>query len=256
MKSPQKENGFTAIANELLEQIIGFEFSKRQLSVVLCVIRMTYGYNKKSDSLSGWQIAEMTNLDRSDVSKTIKELTQMNVIIKHETGRQSHGVFINEISINKNYDSWSTVGKTPTVGKLPPLVKHPQTVGDLPIRPLVKHPTHKDNTKDIPKDIELKTYLSLCKEQNKKAIPESSKIFEFCEKAKIPSEFLVLAWNDFRDHFLENEKKQSNWVLTFTTYVKNNYLKVWYFNQQGECLLTSKGVALQNYLNNKAASNG
>lgn len=252
-KSPQKENGYTPIANELLEQFISFGFSKRQLQVVLAIVRMTYGYNKKQDALSGWQIAEITKLDRSDVSKTLNELVSMNVIFRHKTGRESHGVLVSELSINKDYSEWLTVGKTPTVGELPTVGKTPTvTVGKLPIRPLVKHPTHKDNTKDnkdkdARKPISLKTYLDKCKQENIKPIPENDVVFTIAEDSKIPLDFLRLGWLSFRDEFIENEdKKYKSWLQAFRNYVRNDYLKVWAFNKAGECYLTSKGVALNN----------
>ena len=115
--NPQKENGYTPIANELLEQIISFDFSKRQLLVLFAIIRMTYGYSKKSDALSRVQISKLTNLDRSHVSRALTELIEMNVIIKHETGRTSHGVLVNEVSINKFYNTWITDAKTAPVPK-------------------------------------------------------------------------------------------------------------------------------------------
>ena len=115
--NPQKENGYTPIANELLEQIISFDFSKRQLLVLFAIIRMTYGYSKKADALSRVQISKLTNLDRSHVSRALTELIEMNVIIKHETGRTSHGVLVNEVSINKFYNTWITDAKTAPVPK-------------------------------------------------------------------------------------------------------------------------------------------
>ena len=141
--APQKENGYTPIANELLEAIMLHGFSKRQLLIIMAICRMTFGYSKKSDALSGWQISKITGIDRSDISKSIDELSKINVLIKHESGRFSHGIFVNEVSINKYYDKWLTVGKLPTVGKSPPLVFQSITVGKSPTRPLVKHPTHK-----------------------------------------------------------------------------------------------------------------
>jgi phage replication O-like protein O len=261
-KSPQKENGYTPIANELLEQFISFNFSKRQLSVVLSVVRMTYGYNKKQDSLSGWQIAEMTKIDRSHVSKTINELVLMNVLIKHEEGRNSHGVFINEISINKDYSQWLTVADSATVAKTAPLLIHgitvaktaTVTVADSATQPLPKQPTHKDiktiketKEKDARKLITLKTYLENCKAENIKPIPEDDAVFNNAEESKIPLDFLRLGWLSFRDEFLENEdKKQKCWLQTFRNYVRNDYLKVWAFNKAGECYLTAKGTALNN----------
>lgn len=142
--NPQKENGYTPIANELLEQIMSFDFSKRQLLVLLAISRMTYGYSKKSDALSGWQIAKLTKLDRSSVSKTINELLELNVITKLDTGRVSHGVLVNEIAINKLYKDWLTVDKTSTVDKSSTVDKTSTvTVDKTSTQPLIKRPTHK-----------------------------------------------------------------------------------------------------------------
>jgi phage replication O-like protein O len=163
--NPQLENGYLKIANELLEQFMIYGFSSRQWSVVMAVVRMTYGYNKKSDALSGWQISKLTGIDRSHVSKTLAELINLNVIKKHNEGRVSHGSFVNEISINKNYDTWITVAKKATVAKTAPLPKSSitvaetatVTVAELATQPLPKQPTHKDISKynkNISKDIE------------------------------------------------------------------------------------------------------
>jgi len=222
--NPQKENGYTPIANELLEQIISFDFTKRQLQVILTIARMTYGYSKKSDALSGWQISEMTKLDRSDVSKTITELLKMNVIIKHEDGRQSHGVLVNEISINKFYKEWITVGKTPTVGKSPTVGNLPTvTVGNLPTEPLVKHPTHKA-IKTI------KQYISETpkKRTSKTVLPDD---FSISERVKL--------WAEKNGHknleaHLENFIISCNakgytyadWDSAFMGAIRNNWAKV------------------------------
>lgn len=159
MSLPQTEDGFTRLANELLDAIIRFDFTKRQYAVLLSVVRKTYGYNKKADALSIYQISVMTGIDRADTSRAVAELHAMNVLTKAETGRMAHGQIVPEISINKDYETWLTVGKSPSVvtdAKTPPVVKHHQwqnttnTDGVLPTPPVVKHHTHKDNyTKDI-----------------------------------------------------------------------------------------------------------
>lgn len=162
--NPQKEDGYTPIANELLEAILKADFSKRQLLVIMTIARMTYGYSRKSDALSGWQIASMTGLDRSNVSKAITELLDLNVIIKSDSGRESHGVFINSLSINKLYKNWLTVVKTTTVVESTTVVKlTPVTVVKTTTQPLLKQPTLESNktTKtnigktSIPKDFSI-----------------------------------------------------------------------------------------------------
>jgi phage replication O-like protein O len=143
--SPQKENGYTPIANELLEQFISFDFSKRQMIVILTVARMTYGYSRKTDALSRVQIAAMTKLDRAHVSRTIDELVNMNVLIKHEEGRVSHGVLVNELSINKNYSTWITDAKTAPVPKQHQCQNSTGTDADSAHELMPKEHTHKAN---------------------------------------------------------------------------------------------------------------
>jgi phage replication O-like protein O len=158
--SPQIEDGFTRIANELLHAIISFGFTKIQLLIIFSVIRMTYGYGKKQDALSGWQMSTMTGIDRSNISKTIDSLVSMNVLIKYESGRLSHGVFVHDIALNKYYDNWITVGNSTTVVKITPLVKQPNTVGNSTTQPLVKQPTHKERNKTKEIYIEVLDYLN------------------------------------------------------------------------------------------------
>jgi phage replication O-like protein O len=165
MTSPQIENGYTRIANELLDAILRYPFSRREYAVVMAIVRMTYGFNKKEDAISGWQLSEMTGIDRSHVSKTINELVKKNVLKKGDSGRISHGQAIALLSINKHYTAWITVAETATdtvadsytVAKTAPLPNQPstvaktatETVAELAEQPLPKQPTHKDIPKDI-----------------------------------------------------------------------------------------------------------
>jgi uncharacterized protein YdaU (DUF1376 family) len=88
----------------------------------------------------------------------------------------------------------------------------------------------------------LEEYINQCKQEGKAVIPEDDKVFEFATNANIPLEFLRIAWVAFRDEHLEKgDKKQADWVQTFRNYVRNDYVKVWAFNKDGECYLTTKG---------------
>jgi phage replication O-like protein O len=181
MNSPQIESGYTRIANELLDAIIAYPFSRREFAIVFALIRVTYGYQKKEDAISGWQLSEMTGIDRSHVSKTVADLVEKNIIRKSDSGRISHGQSVPFLSINKHYKQWLTVAEkatvrtvaktatetvadSATVAKTAPLPKQPrtvadsatETVADLAQRPLPKQPTHKEipkEIKEIPKEI-------------------------------------------------------------------------------------------------------
>lgn len=154
--SPQTENGYTRIANELLEAIMSYPFSRREFALILAIIRKTYGFSRKEDAVSGWQLSEMTKIDRSHVSKSLSSLIEKNIIHKSDRCRNSHGQEVHFLSLNKHYSEWTTVAETATVAKSAPLPKQPQTVAELATvtvaelahRPLPKQPTHKESIKE------------------------------------------------------------------------------------------------------------
>ena len=86
MASPQKENGYTPIANELLEAICRFPFSGSQLRIVLFLMRKTYGWSKKWDNISCSQFAIGTGLNPRTVKRELKKLESMNVINNTRSG--------------------------------------------------------------------------------------------------------------------------------------------------------------------------
>ena len=106
MSTPQIENGFTMIANELLEAILGGGFSHREQSVILAVIRKTYGYSKKEDDMSAAQIGAMCNLARPHVTATLNQLAQRNVINKRP------GRFGTIVGIQKDHRKWLSTEQT------------------------------------------------------------------------------------------------------------------------------------------------
>ena len=103
MASPQKENGYTSIANELLEQIYRRRFSASQLKILLLVIRFTYGFNRKTATLSNTFIAVGTGMHEITVSKEVGTLLRDNVLKLYKKP-SFHSSRI--IGINKDYDSW------------------------------------------------------------------------------------------------------------------------------------------------------
>lgn len=108
MANPQKENGYTAIANEILEHLALIRISGEARQVLDVIIRQTYGFQKKEDKISLSQFQEKTNLPRSNVCRAVSKLRLLNIIIiKKETTRNS----ITKYSLNKNYDSWVVVSK-------------------------------------------------------------------------------------------------------------------------------------------------
>jgi phage replication O-like protein O len=102
MASPQVENGYTRIANELLEALAKFRLSGNEYQVVLAIIRKTYGFGKKSDTISMGQISEVTGLKRQNVNRALKSLSSKLITGVIKTDYMG----INNISINKDYSQW------------------------------------------------------------------------------------------------------------------------------------------------------
>ncbi len=92
------DNGFTRIANELLEAVIAADLTARQLKVVLAVMRKTYGFGRVLDRISNVQIAEETGIHHTHICKAKNELIAMNILV-------SSG---NQLGINKVVSDWKT----------------------------------------------------------------------------------------------------------------------------------------------------
>lgn len=111
--SPQLENGYTSFANELIDKIIQFPFTSRQLKIMLAIMRKTYGYHKTHTYLRNEYICKMTDLEKSAVSKTLKQLKNMDCIIDYHQKDPSKPD--GTLGIQKDYFRWDkTVVKTTT----------------------------------------------------------------------------------------------------------------------------------------------
>lgn len=58
MASPQIENGYTTIANEILDHLYKQPLNGTELKVVMCILRYTFGFRRKSHKLSASFIAK------------------------------------------------------------------------------------------------------------------------------------------------------------------------------------------------------
>ena len=97
MKSPQIANGYTPIANELLEALVLYKLMQAEYKVVMAVIRRTYGYHKKMDAIGNSRIALMTGLERNHVGKVVRQLIKKQILLCNCEG------YKNSLGLNKNY---------------------------------------------------------------------------------------------------------------------------------------------------------
>lgn len=117
MASPQTHDGYTAIAHELMDAILGAGFNKREMAVVFGVLRKTYGYKKKIDHISNGQLSKITKISAPNVSRVVVELIEKQVLTEEEGEVFSHGQRIRKLGVNKNYEQWKTHAKTARVNQ-------------------------------------------------------------------------------------------------------------------------------------------
>lgn len=116
MANPQKENGYTAIANEILEALYKTPFNGTEFRIINVILRFTYGFSRKSHSLSESFISDATDIDKRNVRRELTGLIESKIVnvVKEATFTSSR-----EIEINKNYEEWRKGERV----KLPPVGK-------------------------------------------------------------------------------------------------------------------------------------
>ena len=95
------EDGYTRIADELIEELAKTDFSGRELRILLGVIRKTFGFRKPVDWIALSQFEEMTGIEKSNVSRTIKTLVERHILISDKRGHDR------KLGINPHVSEWT-----------------------------------------------------------------------------------------------------------------------------------------------------
>jgi phage replication O-like protein O len=103
MANPQKEHGYTAIANEILETIQQYKFNLNELKIVMCIWRFTYGFQRKDHEMSLTFIENHTGINRGRVNAALKNLEKQNIIRRTQEGGRNRS---NKYAFNKDYETW------------------------------------------------------------------------------------------------------------------------------------------------------
>ena len=265
-KSPQVEDGFTRVANELFDAVLRFGFTANQLSIVMAITRKTYGYNKKEDDMSASQIGELCGIMRQHVTTTLNDLFEMGVITKRP------GVYGSVIGIQKDYKKWSKLVKNPVnktspkSGQVSDIRTSPEIgqgvqdlLNDSPKSGQVDSPKSGHTIDNLPKEtkqkktrarektITLSDFLAECEKNGELPIPMDDPVFKYADEIKLPGEFLRLGWLEFKNQkMLDGAKPQKDWRQTFRVYVRKNWLGIWRIDRKtGGYILTDAGVQAQ-----------
>lgn len=155
------DDGYARLANMLLEEYAGADLTKRQFKVLLAVLRLTYGWNKKIDRISDSQISEIARLPVKRCNEAKLQLVEMNILIQR--GRQ--------FGPNKNVSEWripQNEGLSLNLGD-----KNSLKLGE-------RYPSKQGDTKDIiPKTVKTDPPKAPKGEFSKEVISQAKQVLEY-----------------------------------------------------------------------------
>ncbi|USH01104.1 replication protein [Grimontia kaedaensis] len=101
-RTASPDDGFYRVANQLGLALCRVHLSNRESRLVHAVMMKTYGFNKAMDWICRDQLAELTGIDITNISKVKMELVRRKILITK--GRK--------IGINPDTDEWDWVGQS------------------------------------------------------------------------------------------------------------------------------------------------
>jgi phage replication O-like protein O len=106
MANPQKENGYTAIANEIIEHLCWLKLTDYESRILHTLWRKTYGWNKKADVISLSQWSNATNISIHHIPRTLQLLEHRNLIIINRLQPK-----VIQYQFQKNFESWDKLSE-------------------------------------------------------------------------------------------------------------------------------------------------
>ena len=103
MEIPQLEHGFMRSAKEIVDELFKLPLNSTDQKVIWCVLRYTFGFNRKSHRLSASFIAQWSNCDLRSVKRALRKLQENKIIICMNSEKK--GVTA-ELMFNKNVRQW------------------------------------------------------------------------------------------------------------------------------------------------------
>lgn len=140
--SPQTENGYTMLANELYDALIHYRIPGEQRQVLDFIIRKTYGFRKKVDAIPLGQFVKATGIQKPHVVRALNSLFAKKIITIAKKGNDG----VSTYGFNKDYTQWKALPKKVT------LPKKAMTVAKKGNKSLPKKAPSKESTKENTKE--------------------------------------------------------------------------------------------------------
>ena len=189
MASPQVEDGYTKIANELQDYFCRYRIPGEERQVLDSIIRKTYGWEKIEDAISLSQFVEMTGMKKPNIIGAIKSLLSKKIIIVIQKDNRNGHIY----KINKDYETWQPLSKKITLSKK------------------IMNVIQKDNDV-IQKDNESLSKEIPTKETIKHLPKETTKAKKNIEAFSLPADIDPAVWDAFIEHRTKNGTKLTEYA--------------------------------------------
>ena len=214
MASPQKENGFTSIANELAEAFQRLHLSGNQWRLLWVILRLTYGWNKKTDYISLTTFEKCTGLNRWNFKQYLDDLFHREIIIRDNSG------YIIKYGLQKDYTKWKTSIKNNTS------IKNDTTIGiKNNTKTSIKNDTHK-RQKTI-KNTDMRSFdefWSVYPSRNGKKLGKDESLKVFMKIRREELENVVRAAKNYAE---SKDVQNGIGIRDPKRFLKNDYWKEW-----------------------------
>ena len=104
-----KEEGYTKLPNDLQKAILSNKFNGSEMAVLMCVIRLTLGYNLKERAITCESVEAMSDFCLRSVKRAFKSLKDRKVFLS-KPSKNNKSIY----SINFNFSEWSSSDKSVT----------------------------------------------------------------------------------------------------------------------------------------------
>ena len=201
MADPQLEEGYTRIANDILEAISLLRISGEESQVFWTIVRKTYGYQKTWDKISLSQFCLATGMNKQNVCRALSKLIKKKMVIKTDKGK------ISSYRIQKDYTHWLPLSKMITLSK--------------PIKPIIK--TDKENVINIETHKRNKNTKETITKEKKSIVPTMQNQRSGTKKVSpidqaLTQLLITLMEENYPDSTilrkLHSENRQEDWINT------------------------------------------
>ena len=198
--NPQLENGYTRIANEIVETMCKLKISNYESRFLWCLFRKTYGFGKKQDYIALSQFAKLSGIESQHIARTKTRLVSKNIIT----------VSGGKIGFQKDVSKWVVPNEVVPIQVVPKQVRSSTQTGSQLV------PIQVDTKETLTKETIQKKYTSI-KNLTEKDFEEISNDYG------VTIQFVRSKFEDLQNYCGAKGKKYSNYKLALRNFVKKAF---------------------------------